>query len=70
MKSPRHVAGPQPEAPAAPPALIVTSEAADRIDALLVREDGRAAVVDAGTLHAIGVITVTAGDHGSPLTAQ
>jgi len=94
-----HTAGPRPGAQAAAPALIVTPEAADRIDALLVRGDGGAAVVvaggrsgeilyaaeadepvfaaslyklgvlleaerriDAGTLHATDVITVTAAD--------
>lgn len=43
-----HTAGPRPGAQAAAPALIVTPEAADRIDALLVRRSGRAAVVVAG----------------------
>ena len=41
-------AGPRPGAQAAAPALIVTPEAADRIDALLKRQSGRAAVVVAG----------------------
>ena len=94
-----HTTGPRPASQAAAPALIVTPEAADRIDALLVRGDGRAAVVvaggrsgeilyaaradepvfaaslyklgvlleaerriDAGSLHATEVITVTAAD--------
>jgi beta-lactamase class A len=43
-----HTAGPRPGAQAAAPALIVTTEAADRIDALLMRQSGRAAVVVAG----------------------
>jgi beta-lactamase class A len=43
-----HTAGPRPGAQAAAPALIVTPEAADRIDALLASRDGRAAVVVAG----------------------
>lgn len=43
-----HTAGPRPAAQAAAPALIVTPEAADRIDALLMRQSGRAAVVVAG----------------------
>jgi beta-lactamase class A len=41
-------AGPRPAAQAAAPALIVTPEAADRIDAVLASESGRAAVVVAG----------------------
>lgn len=45
-----HTAGPRPGAHAAAPALIVTPEAADRIDAVLVRGTGRAAVVVAGGL--------------------
>ncbi len=43
-----HTAGPRPASQAAAPALIVTPEAADRIDALLASRDGRAAVVVAG----------------------
>src|SRR5688500_16251847 len=43
-----HTAGPRPGAQAAAPALIVTPEAADLIDALVVRGAGRAAVVVAG----------------------
>src|SRR5688572_33244289 len=43
-----HTAGPRPGAQAAAPALIVTPEAADRIDALLASRDGRAAVGVAG----------------------
>jgi beta-lactamase class A len=43
-----HTAGPRPGAQAAAPALIVTPEAANRIDALLMRQSGRAAVVVAG----------------------
>jgi beta-lactamase class A len=43
-----HTAGPRPGAHAAAPALIVTPEAADRIDAVLARQSGRAAVVVAG----------------------
>ena len=54
-----HTAGPRPASQAAAPALIVTPEAADRIDALLARWDGGAAVVVAGgrsgeILHAVG----------------
>jgi len=41
-------AGPRPGSHAAAPALIVTPEAADQMDALLARQDGRAAVVVAG----------------------
>jgi len=53
-----HTAAPRPGAHAAAPALIVTPDAADRIDALLVRQSGRAAVVVAGgrsgeTLYAV-----------------
>jgi beta-lactamase class A len=43
-----HTAGPRPGSQAAAPALIVTPDAADQIDALLARKDGRAAVVVAG----------------------
>jgi beta-lactamase class A len=43
-----HTAGPRPGAQAAAPALIVTPEAADRIDAVLSSQSGRAAVVVAG----------------------
>lgn len=43
-----HTAGPRPASQAAAPALIVTPEGADRIDALLAHRDGRAAVVVAG----------------------
>jgi beta-lactamase class A len=43
-----HTAAPRPGAQAAAPALIVTPEAADQIDALLLRQSGRAAVVVAG----------------------
>lgn len=43
-----HTAGPRPGSQMAAPALIVTPEAADRIDALLASRDGRAAVVVAG----------------------
>ena len=43
-----HTAAPRPGAQAAAPALIVTPEAADRIDALLAGQNGRAAVVVAG----------------------
>ena len=43
-----HTAGPRPGSQAASPALIVTPEAADGIDALLARSDGRAAIVVAG----------------------
>jgi beta-lactamase class A len=43
-----HTAGPRPGAQAATPALIVTPEAADRIDELLLRQSGGAAVVVAG----------------------
>lgn len=43
-----HTAGPRPGAQAAAPALIVTPEAADRIDAVLMRQSGRAAVAVAG----------------------
>lgn len=43
-----HTAGPRPASQAAAPALIVTPEAADRIDALLASRDGRAAVIVAG----------------------
>jgi len=43
-----HTAGPRPGSQAVSPALIVTPEAADQIDAVLARQDGRAAVVVAG----------------------
>ncbi|HJW49439.1 MAG TPA: serine hydrolase [Candidatus Limnocylindria bacterium] len=54
-----HTAGPRPGAQAAAPALIVTPETADRIDALLTRQSGRAAVIVAGgrsgeMLYAVG----------------
>jgi beta-lactamase class A len=43
-----HTTGPRPGSHAAAPALIMTPEAADRIEALLASRDGRAAVVVAG----------------------
>lgn len=43
-----HTAGPRPGSQAAAPALIVTPDAADQIDALLARQGGRIAVVVAG----------------------
>jgi len=43
-----HTAGPRPGAQAAAPAMIVTPDAADQIDALLAGQHGRTAVVVAG----------------------
>jgi D-alanyl-D-alanine carboxypeptidase len=48
IAAPSHTVGPRPGAQAAAPSLIVTPEAADRIDAFLARGDGRAGVVVAG----------------------